>query len=422
MNRAEKLIGWMRESHQRLLGLCTDLSTEQLMGPYLPTVNPMRWEIGHASWFYGYWILRQNHNLQSLISNEDDLFMSVSIEHTTRWDLPLPSLENTVEYTHKIHDAVAKNLTDEDLYFLQYSIMHEDMHVEAFHYMRQTLGYPTPKLTKQPCFEGECLSGDADIPGGKFLLGANPDIEFCFDNEKWAHEVDVQRFSISKTAVSQAQYLEFVKNNGYNRPEHWGVDGWAWRQSQMRSHPIYWRETDGQWQRRHFDKWLPLEPDLAVIHVSWYEARAYCKWAKRRLPTELEWAVAAEGEPDGQGNLAATKRVYPWGDSLPTGPEANTDSRATGCVSVHDHPAGDSAFGIRGLIGNVWEWTATAFDGFPGFTPDMYDEYSAPWFRGFKVLRGGAYCTSGRLARSGYRNYYTPNRNDILAGLRTCAL
>ncbi|MEE9311358.1 MAG: selenoneine synthase SenA [Planctomycetota bacterium] len=422
MNRAEKLIGWMRESHQRLLNLCTDLSTEQLMGPYLPTINPMRWEIGHAAWFYGYWILRQNHKLKPFISNEDDLFMSVSIAHTTRWDLPLPSFEDTVAYTHEIHDAVAKNLSDEDLYFLQYSIMHEDMHIEAFHYMRQTLGYPTPNLAKQPCFAGERLTGDADIPGGIFLLGANPDIEFCFDNEKWAHEVDVQPFSISKTAVSQGQFLKFVEDSGYNNPDNWDTAGWAWRQSEMRSHPIYWREIYGQWQRRHFDKWLPLEPDLAVIHVSWYEAGAYCKWAKRRLPTEPEWAVAAEGEPDSQGNLASTKRIYPWGDSLPTGAEANTDSRAIGCVSVHDHPAGDSAFGVRGLIGNVWEWTATAFDSFPGFTPDMYDEYSAPWFQGLKILRGGAYCTSGRLARSGFRNYYTPNRNDIMAGFRTCAL
>jgi iron(II)-dependent oxidoreductase len=392
------------------------------MGPYLPTVNPIRWEIGHAAWFYSYWILRGNHKIQPFIANEDDLFMSVSIAHTTRWDLPLPSFIDTVAYTRDIHDAVADNLSDEDLYFLQYSTLHEDMHGEAFHYMRQTLGYPTPKLEKQAAFQGGRAEGDADIPGGKFLLGAARDIEFCFDNEKWGHEVEVKPFSISRTAVSQGEFLEFVKDSGYEKPEHWGVAGWAWRQAQLRGHPIYWREVDGQWQRRHFDTWVELEPDVAIIHVSWYEAQAYCNWAKRRLPTELEWEVAASGEPDGQGNLASRKRTYPWGENVPTGPEANTDSRAIGCVSVHDHPAGDSAFGVRGMIGNAWEWTATSHESFPGFTPDMYDEYSAPWTLGFKILRGGAYCTRGRLARAGFRNFYTPNRNDILAGFRTCAL
>ena len=242
MDRGAKLIGWMRDSHQRILDLSTDLMPEQLMGPYLPTVNPIRWEVGHAAWFYSYWILRGNHKLAPLIAKEDELFNSVSIAHTTRWDLPLPSFEDTIDYAHKIHDAVADYLCEEDFYHLQYSLLHEDMHGEAFTYMRQTLGYPTPKLEKQSAFPGERADGDANIPGGVFVLGAPRDIDFCFDNEKWEHEVDVKPFAIARTAVSQGQFLEFVKDGGYQRPEHWGVDGWAWQQSQMRGHPIYWRQ------------------------------------------------------------------------------------------------------------------------------------------------------------------------------------
>ena len=211
MERGAKLIGWMRDSHQRLLDLSTDLTPEQLMGPYLPTVNPMRWEVGHAAWFYSYWILRGNHEFPPFISKEDELFMSTSIAHTTRWDLPLPSFEDTIDYARKIHDAVADNLCEEDFYHLQYSLLHEDMHGEAFTYMRQTLAYPRPKLEEQSAFPGERAQGDADIPGGVFVLGAPRDIEFCFDNEKWEHEVEIKPFAISRTAVSQGQFLEFVK-------------------------------------------------------------------------------------------------------------------------------------------------------------------------------------------------------------------
>jgi iron(II)-dependent oxidoreductase len=245
---------------------------------------------------------------------------------------------------------------------------------------------------------------------------------FVFDNEKWAHEVDVKPFAIAKAAVSQAEYAEFVNDNGYERREFWDTAGWGWRQAQGRTHPVFWRKRDGKWERRHFDQWVDLEPHKAVIHVSWYEAQAWCRWAGRRLPTELEWEVAAAGQPDGRGGLSKVKRLYPWGDTPPQPQHANLDTQALGCVDVGAHPEGDSAFGCRQMLGNIWEWTSSDFTGYPGFTPDMYGDYSEPWFRGHKVLRGGAYCTRGRLIRNTWRNFYTPYRADILAGFRTCAL
>jgi iron(II)-dependent oxidoreductase len=232
--------------------------------------------------------------------------------------------------------------------------------------------------------------------------------------------VELKPFRIARAAVSQGQYATFVDAGGYDNPKYWGEHGWAWRMAHGRAHPAYWRKHEGQWQRRQFDRWVPLEPHRAVIHVSWYEAQAYCAWSGRRLPTEAEWEAAASCEPHGN-RLGTRKRIYPWGDEPPTPEHANLDTRVPGTVDVGAHAAGDSAFGVRQMLGNVWEWTATEFAAYPGFTPDMYADYSEPWFRGHKVLRGGAYCTRSRLIRNTWRNFYTPHRYDILAGFRTCA-
>jgi gamma-glutamyl hercynylcysteine S-oxide synthase len=422
METRESLIACLHDAHRRCVDLVTDLSAEQLMGPFLPTVNPLRWEIGHASYFYSYWVLRHRRGEKPILANEDELFDSINIMHTTRWHLPIPSFEDTLAYTRAVHQRVAEGLTEADFYLTRYAIFHEDMHGEAFTYARQTLGYPQPKLPLKSAPKAGGLNGDAKVPGGKFMLGADPLALFVFDNEKWAHEVEVKPFAIAKAAVSQAEFAEFVDDNGYERPELWGPAGWGWRQAQGRAHPMYWRKHNGKWQRRHFDQWVDLEPHKAVNHVSWYEAQAWCRWAGRRLPTELEWEVAAAGQPDGRGGLSKIKRLYPWGDEPPGPQHANLDTQALGCVDVGAHPEGDSAFGCRQMLGNVWEWTASDFAAYPGFTPDMYGDYSEPWFRGHKVLRGGAYCTRGRLIRNTWRNFYTPYRADILAGFRTCAL
>jgi len=159
---------------------------------------------------------------------------------------------------------------------------------------------------------------------------------------------------------------------------------------------------------------VPLQPDDPVIHVSWYEAQAYCRYAERRLPTEAEWEYAAARDPDTVG-----KRHYPWGSQAPDASRANLES--AGVAAVEAHPAGDAASGCRQMMGNVWEWTASTFRPFPGFVVDPYKEYSEPWFGTHKVLRGGSFATTCRLIRNTWRNFYTPDRYDVFAGFRTCA-
>ena len=180
---------------------------------------------------------------------------------------------------------------------------------------------------------------------------------------------------------------------------------------------MYWkREASGKWLRREFDRWLLLEPHHPIIHVCWFEAEAWCRWAGRRLPTEAEWEMAASWDP-----LAARKRRYPWGDTLPDASRANLDGVTLGCLDVGSLSEGDAASGCRQMIGNVWEWTAGDFLPYPGFVADPYKDYSEPWFGSHKVLRGGGWATRSRLIRNTWRNFYEPHRRDVLAGFRTCA-
>ena len=216
--------------------------------------------------------------------------------------------------------------------------------------------------------------------------------------------------------MTQAEFAAFVEDGGYRRRELWAAEGWTWRERAAAGCPVYWQREAPGWLRRDFDRWVPLEPHRPAIHVNWYEADAYCRWAGRRLPTEAEWESAASGHGAG-----AKKRPFPWGDDAPTPERANLDGRAAGCVGVADQAAGDSPCGCRQMIGNVWEWTADAFTPYPGFTPDPYKEYSAPWFGDHKVLRGGCWATRGRLLRNTWRNFYRPDRRDVFAGFRTCA-
>ena len=157
------------------------------------------------------------------------------------------------------------------------------------------------------------------------------------------------------------------------------------------------------------------EPYLPIIHVNWYEVEAYCRWAGRRLPTEIEWEAAAAVNPrhGGEGILSA-KRRFPWGGEPPTLERANLDWNQMGCVNVNALPESDSAFGCRQMIGNVWEWSSS-FHPYPGFEVDLYKEYSAPWFGSRRVLRGGCWTTRSRMLRNTWRNFYAPDRRDVLA-------
>jgi TIGR03440 family protein len=428
-NKTAQLVVELKEARQRTLQLVDDLTEEQMIGPRLGIVNPLRWEIGHVAWFQEYWILRHLCGRSPILATGDALYDSANVAHDTRWDLPLPQKSDTIAFMTRVLDdveqQVGRRISSDDSdtdYFLSLALFHEDMHGEAITYTRQTLGYPAPQLTqsKPPSQTDTAHSfalSDALIPGGSFLLGNAAENGFVFDNEKQPFQVTVEPFGISRTATTNAEYLAFVDDAGYRRRELWSIEGWQWRERVGANHPVYWSFEEGEWWRRNFDEVVRLEANLPVLHVNWYEADAYCRWAGRRLPTEAEWELAASTDPGSH-----RKRKFPWGDEPPTPHHANLDSLAMGCVAVTDLAEGDSDYGCRQMIGNTWEWTATDFLPYPGFVAGPYKEYSAPWFGNHKVLRGGCWATRSRLIHNTYRNFYTPDRRDVWAGFRTCAL
>jgi gamma-glutamyl hercynylcysteine S-oxide synthase len=345
------IIEQLQEARRRTRALTDDLAGERELGPRLAIVNPPRWEIGHVGWFQEYWCLRHgSEERPSILPNADALYNSATVAHDARWELPLPSFQAAADYRDEVLGLVVDQLQrDPDakqLYFAQLALRHEEMHAEAFHYTRQTLGYPAPALRNAP--GRASFEEDVEMPGGVFRLGAVRGEGFAFDNEKWSHPVVLAPFRIARSPVTNAQFQAFVASGA--------------------SPPAYWRGD----RLRRFDRWIAIAPDEPVMHVSWQQAEAYCRFAGRRLPTEAEWEYAA-------------------------------------------------AAGGLDLVGSVWEWTASTFLPYPGFVRDPYKEYSEPWFGTHKVLRGGSFAASPRIAHARYRNFFTAERSDIFAGFRTCA-
>ena len=281
------------DSRERSLRITADFEGGRLLGPKLAIVNPPLWEIGHVGWFQEYWCLRlkpDGSRSDSMIANADALYDSAKVAHDTRWDLPLPDIAATRKYAanvlERVRERLAREPDNESLrYFVRLATFHEDMHAEAFLYTHHTLGYgnPFPELKIKKIKENK----DVEVPGGKFMLGARKNGEFVFDNEKWAHEVEVKPFRIARGPVTNAEFLAFVEAGG--------------------KAPRYWRKEGGQWLERRFERWAPPVADEPVLHVDWNEAQAYCAWAKRRLPTEAERELAAAS-----GRIENAAGVWEW--------------------------------------------------------------------------------------------------------------
>lgn len=422
------LIEDLKDARRRTLELLAGLDQQQIMGPQLDIVNPLLWEIGHTAYFHELWTLRHLDGADPLLENADQLYDSINIAHAERWELPLLSLADTRTYMQQVLDAEIARLKKDDVtaldvYLTRYAVFHEDMHTEAYTYSRRTLSYPAvvfaDSVLHDETYQAGPLDGDVEIEGGRFLLGAGNDSDFCFDNEKWQHPVNVESFAIARAATSYQQYAAFVDDGGYENQQYWDKEGWDWLQKNGLKIPDGWKkQADGNWQIRQFDQWQAMRPHAAVIHINWFEASAWCRWAGRRLPTEAEWELAASGSPENINE----KRTYPWGEEKPGENHVNMNSRAMRTIDVGALPDGDSGYGCRQMLGNVWEWTADTFQPYPGFVADMYQDYSQPLFGQTRVLRGGAWATRSRMIRNTWRNYYGAERNDVFAGFRSCAL
>jgi iron(II)-dependent oxidoreductase len=236
---------------------------------------------------------------------------------------------------------------------------------------------------------------------------------FAYDNERPRHWTDVRGYLIGRHPITNATYLKFVEGGGYRRREWWSDEGWAWKEDYDISRPGSWTaDHGGEWRLGNLE---PLHPHRPVVHVSWFEADAFARAHGARLPTEAEWEKAATWDQD-----RGEARRYPWGNDPPApGVHANVDQLSLGTARVNGHPIGASPYGAQDMLGNVWEWTASEFTGYPGFVPHPYREYSEAFFdSGYRVLRGGSWATRGRVASATFRNWDHPQRRQIFAGLR----
>ena len=408
------------------LELLDGLADSQMLGEKAHFLEPPIWEMGHVGWFQEYWLLHGLGGVDSILPGADAIYDSFNVSYTRRWDHCFPSRAATLAYiTEVLRRSVARlefrQPRGDEAYFYTLAALHEDMHAENLTAILQTLGYARPASLRPARgaapIDPEFRAHDVTVPGGAFMLGADRDEPFVFDNEKWAHPVEVEPFRIAATPVTNAEFQAFVDDGGYRRREWWGRRGWDWRRREGAEHPLFWSpQGRGCWFERRFDRLVPLDPWQPVVHVNWYEAEAFCRWAGRRLPTEVEWEMAATLDP-----ATGRKHRFPWGDAPPTRECANLDFLAGGPVDVRALPDGDSPVGCRQMVGNVWEWVADTFEPYPGFACDAYKEYSEPHFGGKHVLKGGCWTTRSRLIRGTWRNFFKRQRRNVFAGFRTAA-
>ena len=225
----------------------------------------------------------------------------------------------------------------------------------------------------------------------------------ALDNERSRHLCYQEKYSIDRYPVTCSQYRNFMESDGYQNPQWWSADGWTWLQSHLVDRPLYWSEN-------------PAFNNHPVCGVSWYEAEAYCNFIGQRLPTESEWEKAASWDAENQ-----TQRTYPWGEEPPNLSLCNHGNHIGNTAPVDQFPKGASAVGCSDMLGNVWEWTASIFDAYPGFESYPYRGYSQAYFDGeHRVLKGGSWATHPQTLRASFRNWYYPGVRQIIAGFR-CA-
>jgi len=427
---AQRLLG---DARTRTLELVAPLSEAQLTAQHSRLMSPIVWDLGHIANFEEQWV-RRAHNPERRRTDEarrrDYLYDAVAHPRAIRRELPLLEhggcrryLEDVRRHTLAMVARTAFPESDPLLaggfvhaMLAQHEAQHSETILQTIQLI-QDLTYEPPRRQEPPgalAPLGDAV--EAVVPAGPFLMGT-ADRAAAYDNERPVHEVYLERFRIDLCPITNEQFLRFMDDGGYRRRELWCPEGWRWALEGGVMQPAQWRQAhDGTWWERAFGRVVPLALDQPVIHVSWYEADAYARWAGKRLPTEAEWEKAAAWDLE-----TGTARRHPWGDESPTAELANLDQRTFSPAAVGAYPRGVSYFGCHQMLGDVWEWTASDFAPYPGFVAFPYAEYSELFFgKGLKVLRGGSWATQPLVARNTFRNWDLPQRRQIFAGFR-CA-
>ncbi|GGK48882.1 ergothioneine biosynthesis protein EgtB [Nocardia camponoti] len=399
------------------------VDTNELVAQHSPLMSPLVWDLAHIGNQEELWLVRDVGGREAVRADIDELYDAFKHARVNRPALPLLDPGQARGYVGAVREKVWDVLESASFdggpllangFAFGMIAQHEQQHDEtmlATHQLR--VGAPALSAPAPPSAV-VAASGEVRVPAGEFTMGTSAD-PWALDNERPAHPVFVDAFAIDVAPITNEQYVAFIADGGYDRPELWSERGWAHRVEAGLTAPQFWeRDTDGAWYRRAFGVRTPLAPKQPVVHVCWFEAEAYANWAHKRLPTEAEWEKAARYDP-----ATGTSRRYPWGEDDPSPRTANLGQRHLEPAEVGAYPEGASALGVQQLIGDVWEWCSSGFDAYPGFRAFPYREYSEVFFGGdYRMLRGGSFGTDAVACRGTFRNWDHPIRRQIFAGFR----
>lgn len=409
----------LTEVRERTLALVAGLSDEQLERVHSPLMSPLVWDLGHIAAFEDLWIGHRYGGLPLLREDLADTYDAFETPRARRGELdhlgPVAARTYLAEVRERSEEVLAERGPGDGM-VVELIVRHECQHTETMLQTMQLAGLcgfePTPALTSRAGLPAPSGLELLNVPAGACGIGAAAG-GFAYDNERPRHRVELPAFRIGRFPVTNGDWREWIDAGGYVRPEWWSPEGWTWRAEQRADRPAAW-STDLTHESR-LGRWEPLDPARPVIHVSFHEASAFATAHGLRLPTELEWEKAAAWDP-----VRDEARPLPWGaGAVEIGRHANLDQLAGGTVGVGTLPDGASAVGCEQMLGDVWEWTGSAFGGYPGFAACPYREYSEVFFGNeYRVLRGGSWATRPRVAGTTFRNWDFPQRRQIFAGLR----
>lgn len=429
----DRVVEALEDARGRTLALVASVSDDDLERVHSPLMSPLVWDLAHIAAYEDLWLVHRYGERPLHREGLAAMYDAFETPRAVRGDLPLLGPGQAREYLAEIRARTLEVIDERgigDGTLHEMVLRHEHQHDET---MLQTLmlahldGYslsgrrdpPAPGASRRSSASASMSNGAVptglelvEVPAGECTIGAGAE-GFAYDNERPRHRARLSGYLIGRTPVTNAAYLAFIEAGGYDRREWWSEEGWVWKEQHGITRP-------GAWTPDHRAEWRlegleALHPDHPVVHVSWFEADAFARSHGARLPTEAEWEKAASW--DVETNAA---RPYPWGDSHPVaGVHANLDHTGCGTTPVRAHPSGASPYGCLGMIGDVWEWTATPFGGYPGFAAYPYREYSEVFFGAdYRVLRGGSWATRTRVATPTFRNWDFPQRRQIFAGIR----
>ena len=434
-----------RQVRARTMEIVAPLEVEDYVIQTAEFMSPPRWHIGHTSWFFET-VLRA-HKPGFKVYSEDFLFYFNSyyegfgerIERPKRGTKSRPTVKETVAYRNHIDEQVLTFLQSSNslanaetvLSLVRLGLEHEMQHQELLVYdIKHLLCDQFDAAIKTPPKQTIDVEGMAEIEGGLFWLGygdigarsqhskdAPKSYSFGFDNEKPAHQVFLRNFALDKAPVSNSQFLDFIKDGGYQNFRWWFSEGWEAVNREHWQAPLYWELLDGEWMIRDFSGLHSAvsKRNEPVSHVSFFEASAFAKWAGKRLPTEGEWEKAACYD-----ELRKVRNPFPWGDADPESGKTNLFENGFWSVApIGAFPDGANAYGCQQMIGDVWEWTTSDYVPYPGFKSE-FDEYNDKWFVNQKVLRGGSFATPQLHIRATYRNFFHAHERWMTSGFR-CA-